>query len=141
MKTLIVHLLLLLSIHAFTQTKDLPIEALKGNDPAKPLLLYISGDGGWNKFSTSLVNTLNKQGYPVISLNARSYFWTKKKPQQAADDISRALDKYMKEWKTATIVLIGYSFGADVAPFVQTHFRGSLAENIKHTILMSPSRK
>src|SRR5437763_853939 len=72
MKTLIVHLFLLLSIHAFTQTKDLPIEALKGNDPAKPLLLYISGDGGWNKFSTSLVNTLNKQDYPVQAIKTKN---------------------------------------------------------------------
>src|SRR5690348_12054349 len=57
----------------------------------KPLLFYITGDGGLNSFSSGLCSTLNKQGYDVIALNARKYFWSKKTTQQATADIENFL--------------------------------------------------
>ena len=84
----------------------------------KPLIFYISGDGGFNKFSTNLCESLNKKGYDVFALNAKSYFWNKKTPEQTATDINNYLIKKIAGRKNQQVVLIGYSFGADVLPFI-----------------------
>ncbi len=87
------------------------------------------------------MQTLNKQGFPVIGLNAKDYFWIKKKPAEAASAIEAAINESNKEWKKKNIVLIGYSFGADVAPFILTNFSATLAGKVNHLILLSPSSK
>ncbi len=51
------------------------------------------------------------------------------------------IDAYLKKWNCQDFVLIGYSFGADVAPFIQMRFSSGLASHAKHIILMSPSQK
>jgi len=50
-------------------------------------------------FSTAFMETLNKQGYAVIGLNAKEYFWNKKTPQEAANAIESAITESNKQWK------------------------------------------
>ncbi len=118
---------------------DLPIDTLAGKDASKPLLFYITGDGGFNSFSTSFMQQWNRNGYPVIALNARSYFWKKKQPEVAATDISALLTDYMNKWHRNEIIFAGYSLGADVLSFIQTRLPATIANKIKHTVLLSPS--
>jgi type IV secretory pathway VirJ component len=125
----------------FAQKTSLPLSLYSSTDTTKPIIFYISGDGGFNKFSTSFMQTLNKQGYAVIGLNAKDYFWTQKKPKEAAVAIEAAIDESNKQWKRNSIVLIGYSFGADVAPFMLTNFSPALASKVSRLILLSPSPK
>jgi type IV secretory pathway VirJ component len=39
-------------------------------------------------------------------------------PEEAARDVARVLAHYLADWKMTRFILIGYSFGADIAPFV-----------------------
>ncbi|HEU0063823.1 MAG TPA: AcvB/VirJ family lysyl-phosphatidylglycerol hydrolase [Flavisolibacter sp.] len=141
MKQLVFILSLIMSVRTLAQSSNLPIQVLKGSDASKPVIMYLSGDGGWNKFSNSFMSELNKHGYSIIGLNSRSYFWKKKTPKEAAENISTAVEGYMKLWKSNSFILIGYSFGADVAPFIQTNFSNAILNNLRHTVLMSPSDK
>jgi type IV secretory pathway VirJ component len=127
----------------FSQTdfKDLPVITLANNDTSKPMIFYISGDGGWNKFSNTLMKNFNARGYPVLGLNARDYFWKKKDPAQAANDFSVLLNHYLSEWKRKSFILIGYSFGADVSPFIVTRLDTHLESRLDDIVLMSPSPK
>jgi type IV secretory pathway VirJ component len=125
----------------FAQKTNLPLSLYSSPDTTKPIIFYISGDGGFNKFSTSFMQTLNKQGYAVIGLNAKDYFWTQKKPKEAAIAIEAAIAESNKQWKRNSVVLIGYSFGADVAPFMVTNFSSALASKVSRLILLSPSPK
>jgi type IV secretory pathway VirJ component len=125
----------------FAQNTGLPLSLYRSTDTTKPIIFYISGDGGFNKFSTSFMQTLNKQGYPVIGLNAKDYFWTQKKPKEAASAMEAAIVASNKQWKRNSIVMIGYSFGADVAPFMLTNFSPALAPKVSRLILLSPSPK
>jgi type IV secretory pathway VirJ component len=136
-------IILFFSLHlvSFSQKTTLPVSFYSNADSTKPLIFYISGDGGFNKFSTSFMQTLNKQGYAVIGLNAKDYFWNKKTPQEAANAIESAINESNKQWKKKNIVLIGYSFGANVTPFILTHFSLAFAGKINHLILLSPSSK
>lgn len=142
MKTTI-SMILFFSLHvvSFSQKTVLPLSFHSNLDTTKPLIFYISGDGGFNKFSTSFMEALNKQGYAVIGLNAKEYFWNKKTPQEAANAIEAAINESNRQWKKKNIVLIGYSFGADVAPFMLTHFSTAFAGKVNHLILLSPSPK
>jgi type IV secretory pathway VirJ component len=140
MKTLLIFFSLIFFINSQAQ-QTMPVAAYKGTDPSKPLIFYISGDGGLNNsFSSALVKKLNGLGYPVVGLNAKTYFWTKKDPQKAANDISKILNQYMAEWKCKNFVMVGYSFGADVMPFLENRLPAILMPGNKHTILMSPSK-
>ncbi|HYV55763.1 MAG TPA: AcvB/VirJ family lysyl-phosphatidylglycerol hydrolase [Chitinophagaceae bacterium] len=142
-KTITISFILLLGIFNIlsAQKTSLPLSLYASTDTAKPLIFYISGDGGFNKFSTSFMQSLNKEGYAVIGLDAKDYFWNKKRPQEAATAIEEVLNGSNKEWKKKNIVLIGYSFGADVSPFMLTHFSAALSNRINHLILLSPSAK
>jgi type IV secretory pathway VirJ component len=140
-----ISILFALILNAFTilsaQKTTLPLSLYSSTDTTKPIIFYISGDGGFNKFSTSFMQTLNKQGYAVIGLNSKDYFWTQRKPKEAASAIEAAIDESNKQWKRNNIVLIGYSFGADVAPFMLTNFSSALASKVSRLILLSPSPK
>ncbi len=107
---------LLLSLKVVGQ--NLPVKEWAATTHDKPVIFYISGDGGFNKFSTGLCQSLNKKGYDVYALNARSYFDDKKTPEQTTNDIRNYLIKKLAGRKSRKVVLIGYSFGADVLPFI-----------------------
>jgi type IV secretory pathway VirJ component len=116
-----------------------PITYLNSPDTSKPLIFYISGDGGMNKFSKSLTTELNHHGFPIASLDARSYFWEKKTPTTAASAISTYIETLLLHRPAARIVLAGYSFGADVFPFIVNALPAAAKARISTVILVAPS--
>ncbi len=118
----------------------MPITLMPKKDSGKPLLFYISGDGGMNHFSQNLVKSLGAQGYPIITLDAKEYFWKKKTQQQATLDVSNLLAKYSSEWNLRSIVFVGYSFGADVVPFIYNGMNAEVKNKIESIVLLSPSQ-
>ena len=142
-KTFTISFIVFFSICNFlsAQEKKMPLSLYSSADTTNPLIFYISGDGGFNKFSTTFMEAINKQGYAVIGLSAKDYFWSRKKPQEAANAIEAAINESNKQWKKKNIVLIGYSFGADVAPFMFTRFSPAMAARVNQLILLSPSPK
>ena len=118
---------------------ELPLTLLKSKDQSKPLIVYISGDGGMNSFSTSLMKSFNSNGYSVIGVNAHDYFWKKKSPEIAAADISGVVSQYLRLWNLKGFLLVGYSFGADVAPFIFSRWPQDIAGKARQLVLLSPS--
>jgi type IV secretory pathway VirJ component len=102
------------------EVADLPlIETRAANATERPALaLLISGDGGWAGIDQSLAAALNAEGIPVVGLDSLRYFWTRRTPQETTDAVVRALRHYLAKWKKTDIVLIGYSRGADLLPFI-----------------------
>src|SRR5258705_6984383 len=105
----------------------------------KPFVFYISGDGGYTSFSDSLCGTINKAGYKVIALNSNSYFSDKKTTQQTTKDIVDCLNMQFSKRKNQQFVLAGYSFGADIAPFVVNALPDSVRKKMVSVVLLSPS--
>src|SRR3954451_8271489 len=118
---------------------DLPVMTYSSSDTSKPIVLYYTGDGGFNSFSSQFVQHFNSKGYPVIGFNCLKHFWKSKTPHQSAIDASNLINYYQKLWKKKKIILIGYSFGADILPFIFTRLPGNQMENINQIILLSPS--
>jgi len=119
-----------------------PINILNATtDTSKPFILYITGDGGWNKFSKNLCESFTLKGFPVVALNSAKYFWEKKSASQTSTDVTEIIRHFQKLWNKKNIILVGYSFGADVAPFVYNLFNKEVASNIVNINLLSPSAK
>jgi type IV secretory pathway VirJ component len=133
----------LLVLFLFLSTKggaqNLPVDTLNSNDSNKPLIFYLTGDGGMNSFSKSFIKQWNRHGYPIIALNLKSYLWNAKTPDKAAADVTGLLRKYMHNWKRQRLVLVGYSLGADVLPFVQTRLEDDVKDKSSNLVLLSPS--
>jgi type IV secretory pathway VirJ component len=118
----------------------LPVNiAASVSDPGAPLVMYISGDGGWNKFSQALTGEFAKKGYPVVSLNANKFFWQKKTPDQVAAVLTTLIKNYQKLWNRKKVLLVGYSFGADVMPFAYNRLPKDVAGDVINITLLSPS--
>lgn len=117
---------------------NLPLKELQGNKKL-PFILYLSGDGGLNKFSTELCKSLNAKGYEIACVDSRSYFWKKKTPQQAAGDISAYLTKKITSRNNQKFIFMGYSFGAEILPFVINRFPETLKQNLISSISLDIS--
>ena len=131
---------LLKSQHLVPPDKDLPLILIPSSgseDP--PLAFFISGDGGWTSFDNSVCEKLAEKGMPVVGLDAQKYFWCEKQPGEASNDISLAIQHYMQQWNRKLCVLIGYSFGACVIPFIADYFPDSLKATLRGIYCFSPS--
>jgi len=119
--------------------KDLPLQLSVSEGSKSVLIIYISGDGGWNEFNQKLVQSFIKQGYGVVTLNSRKYFWNEKKPDTFARDIDQLSKYYLKEWRKSGVIIVGYSFGADVGIFLPARVSAELQKKIIKIALISPS--
>lgn len=124
-------------IAAQTVAPVLPVEEfIPAQYSTKESIIYVSGDGGMNHFSTSLCKAFEALGYPVIAIDARSYFWKSKSPKIFAKDLAGLMQGYKKI--SSSFVLIGYSFGADVSAFMPRYLSGQITKFIRAVVLMNP---
>jgi type IV secretory pathway VirJ component len=123
------------------QVKNLPVVITnsKIRDFQAPAVLLISGDGGWYGFEQSIADNFANQGIPTIGLDSRKYFWTRRTPEETASDIAKALNFYGKEWGRNKFILIGYSLGAELVPFIVNRLPDEIKTKIESVVLLSPA--
>lgn len=80
--------------------------------------VFISGDGGWADLDQHVSAQLAAHGIPVVGLNSLKYFWTARNADSTAKDVNRIVEQYSSRWRKTRVILVGYSFGADVMAFV-----------------------
>lgn len=109
---------------------DLPLIELPAAQPTDMLAIVISGDGGWRDIDKSIAQKLQNWGIDVVGWDSLRYFWSKKTPEEAAQDLARILQTYATRWHTKHFALIGYSFGADVIPFAYNRLPTELRDKV-----------
>lgn len=82
------------------------------------MAVILSGDGGWAAVDKQMAAALAHRGIPVAGLDVPSYLSTPRTPDGAASDLRRLLEHYLGAWHKQQVLLIGYSHGADLAPFM-----------------------
>jgi type IV secretory pathway VirJ component len=117
-----------------TDVSALPLTILGVGHPSNLMAIVISGDGGWRDLDKTIAENLQQQGVPVVGWDSLRYFWSKKTPQQTADDLAVVMRTFMDKWHANEIALIGYSFGADVMPFAYNRLPAQLRS---HVVLMA----
>jgi type IV secretory pathway VirJ component len=106
-----------------------------------PLVFFISGDGGWIKTDVEVSKLLNQHGMPVIGLNALKYFWKEKIPEESTIAFSEIIEQYLKLWHRNSFILVGYSFGAGVVPFITTRLQDPIKSLLRGIYCFSPEEK
>jgi len=124
------------------QVNDLPLVELPVKDSTKDYLaVIVSGDGGWASIDRELASVLVRDGVPVVGLNSLKYFWTKRSPESSAADLGRIMKYYLAAWGKKKAVLVGYSRGADVLPFMANRLPAELKDKVALLALLAPGQK
>lgn len=121
--------------------EDLPLTVLPVTKPSPRLALMLSGDGGWAGLDEELGAEMVKRGIPVVGVSTLKYFWKERTPEETTADMVRVLRKYLAAWKAKEIVLIGYSFGADVMPFIVNRLPTDLRARVVTVNLLGLAQK
>lgn len=122
-----------------TNEFDLPVVLYPSEkENSRRLLVLLSGDGGWLEFNDQLAAGFAAKGFHVVGLNSRSYFWEQRDPDQTAVDVIRLVKHYSQLYHTNKIYLAGYSFGADVIPFVYNRMPTSIKKSVSAIGMLSP---
>jgi len=121
---------------------DLPlVEIPAQGDRSDLFAVIISGDGGWAGLDREVGEALAQRGIPVVGLNALQYFWTRRTPESASEDLARILRHYRRAWNKTDVLLVGYSLGAEVLPFMANRLPMDLLDHVREIVLLGPGRK
>ncbi len=121
--------------------KNIPVVITnsKVEDKNAPIALVVSGDGGWYSFEQLISDNLAKQGIPTIGIDSKKYFWKRRTPEETASDMDKVLNFYSKLWDRNKFVLIGYSLGAEIVPFIVNRLPEGTRSRIASVVLLSPA--
>ncbi|MFT3972946.1 MAG: AcvB/VirJ family lysyl-phosphatidylglycerol hydrolase [Amaricoccus sp.] len=98
-------------------TSDAPAIVELGTTPTQGVMaIVLSGDGGWRDLDKQIAGVLQSKGVPTVGLDTLRWFWSPRTPQETGAELARLIDLYTDKWKVPKVMLVGYSFGADVLP-------------------------
>ena len=103
------------------------------------LAILLTGDGGWADIDKTLAAGLSAHGVPVVGWSSLDYYWTPRNPAGAAADLNRIIEHYTMAWRRSRVLIVGYSFGADVAPFLVNRLPQSVKARVTAITLLGPS--
>jgi len=128
-----------LSATAPTSLRSLPLIELRADAPGPHLAIVLSGDGGWRDLDKSIAEILQRRGVSTVGLDSLRYFWRTRSVEEIAADLTSIIDKYGSAWGSGRIVLVGYSFGADVLPFAYNRMNDQTRAKIAQISLLGLS--
>ena len=118
--------------------KEAATHAAAPGDRQSFAVLY-TGDGGWTGLDQDVAAALATRGIPVVAMSSLKYFWHARTPEEAARDLDRIVQAYGERWKKSRVLLIGYSFGADVMPFLYNRLPQATRERVRSVSLLGLS--
>jgi type IV secretory pathway VirJ component len=107
--------------------------------PDAPLIVWISGDGGWGRMEREMTRRFASAGAETVGVDSLRYFWRQRKPEIVARDIAQQIARM--NLGDRRVVIAGFSFGADIAPFVVQAMAPDMRDRVALTALLSPSKK
>ena len=122
---------------------EVPPAATQDSDSAHAdsAIVLLTGDGGWAGIDRDLAAGFVAHGVPVLGLNTLKYFWHPRTPEQTAADVARLARYALEKYRRTRVILVGYSFGADVLPFVVNRLSGEASARIASLHLLGLSTR
>ena len=116
------------------------IEVAAAPSPGRDTMaIVLTGDGGWAELDRRVAEGLAQRGIPSVGWSSLRYYWTPRTPDAAAADLARIIDHYERQWGTSRVMLVGYSFGADVLPFLVNRLPGPVRAHVVSVDLLGLS--
>ncbi len=119
----------------------LPLTILDATPSRDTMAVIYSGDGGWRDLDSQVGTNLQAAGIPVVGVDSLRYFWSKKTPEQTSEDLATIIHTYEKRWKVKHVILIGYSFGADILPAAYNGLPDKLKSRVAQVSLLALSHQ
>ena len=116
------------------------IERPATSDTGSVLVLLMTGDGGWASADEGVGRALLARGAAVVGLNMRSYLSRTRSPDELARDVTCIAESYLARWHRNWLMILGYSRGAELAPFAASRLAPALRRRITTLTLVSPAR-
>ena len=105
-----------------TSRGEQPLVVYQAAAPSdRPVVLLLSGEGGWRDFVAEVAGRLAARGYTVGGIDCMRYFKSAQDDRAAlAKDVKLFTDALVAaaKAKEPRVVLAGYSFGADLTPWI-----------------------
>jgi type IV secretory pathway VirJ component len=131
--------IVMLAASPAAKVDDLPlIEMLPTGPPTDKVAIIVSGDGGWSFLEGRMGRALNARGVPVVGLNSLRYFWKRRTPEEASQALEQILQRSLERWPGRKFILIGYSAGADVVPFMASRLPKESLDQVALIALLGP---
>jgi len=92
----------------------LPIREFPAKKASDTFAIILSGDGGWRRIDKQLTRELNEHGISVVGFDTPAY----RRHHGTPDVLEQIIRDYRTKWARPRVILIGYSRGADVLPFM-----------------------
>ncbi|MBU6374235.1 MAG: virulence factor [Alphaproteobacteria bacterium] len=120
---------------------DLPLVVTAAPVSPKPFVVWISGDGGWGEMERDVSRLLQRDGAPMVGVNTLRYFWLQRRPEEVAAALDRIVRAYAPAFGRDRFVLVGFSFGADMAPLVIDRLSPDVRARMDRAVFLSPARR
>lgn len=114
----------------------IPVVTLGAKVPSDRFAVMITGDGGWRRIDQKITDRLRAAGIPIVGFIASDYFRTRRSPDESACALERVIRYYKIQWHKSKVMLIGYSRGADVLPFMASRLPRDLRESTQLIALL-----
>lgn len=123
-----------------TMPQSLPLVEVPSSADGTLLAFLISGDGNWAGADKDMAAELAAHGISVVGLKARDYLKSRHAtPEGTAADAEQVLRTYLERWNRSEIVLVGYSRGAEMMPFVANGLPEDLRDRVRLIALLGPT--
>ena len=96
----------------------------------KVTAVLLSGDGGWAELINTLADGLAARGIAVVGVNSRTWLSSPKTPDATAAAVVRAIEASRERSPADKLLIVGYSRGADMAPFIANRLPALLREQL-----------
>lgn len=123
-----------------TAVSRLPIVEVPARDTGARLVVFLSGDGGWADIDRRIATRLAQRGDAVVGLNLRDYLKTKRTPAEVSDAVAAIARVYGARWHRAELVVVGFSRGANLAPFAVSRLPSELQHRLHGVGLIGLNR-
>lgn len=118
---------------------DLPLtDVAPTTTPGGRIAIVLSGDGGWAGLDQGVAEALAADGVQVVGFSTLKYFWKPRSPDEAGAAVARVIGHYAVEHPDARFALVGYSFGASLAPVLFERLPAAARDRIDLQFLISP---
>jgi len=107
-------------------------------EPHRLVAIILTADGGWATFDRVVATRLAASGVPVVGWSSLDYYRTQRTPEGAAADLAALLRRYLPPGDGRAF-LVGYSFGADVLPFLVNRLPPDLRRRVAGVALVGIS--
>lgn len=122
-----------------TDTTGIPLverHANRARPQDRHVVIMLTGDGGWRRIDVRVTNRFRDQGMPVVGFLTPDYYRVRRTPEEAACALDRVIRHYREAWKCDRVVIVGYSRGADILPFILSRLAPDVRSSIDLVALL-----